>query len=108
MYAKGAKWERIVRSYFEGIGCLVVRSAGSKGLVDLVVIKSCYGPSSEHVLFVQCKTDLKRLSRTDRTNLIRLGLKYNCAAILAYPKYGFNSKKADNMVLEELTLGISA
>ena len=48
-YSRGAAFERRVRDLLESIGYLTIRSAGSKGVADLVAL------SSGSTLLVQCK-----------------------------------------------------
>jgi Holliday junction resolvase len=55
-YAKGARLERRVIHELESKGWFCVRSAGSKGAVDIVAFKG------EDRLFIQAKNDGKSLS----------------------------------------------
>jgi Holliday junction resolvase len=48
-YARGYAFERRVRQLLESLGCFVIRSAGSKGVADLVAIRL------DATLLVQCK-----------------------------------------------------
>lgn len=48
-YRKGVKFEREVRSLLENHGYFVIRSAGSKGPVDLAALKGAI------VFLIQCK-----------------------------------------------------
>jgi Holliday junction resolvase len=47
-YRRGADFERKLKLYLEGLGYFVIRSAGSKGPVDLVAF-------GEDIYFIQCK-----------------------------------------------------
>lgn len=55
-YQKGYRFEQKVRKYFEQKDCLVFRSAGSKGIADLIVIPKYIYP---HTILIQCKTNGK-------------------------------------------------
>lgn len=48
-YERGANFERRVKRWLEGQGYFVIRSAGSKGPVDLVAV------SAYETVLVQCK-----------------------------------------------------
>ena len=50
-YVKGANFERQVKKDLEAVGYFVIRSAGSKGKIDLVAFKS------NDVRLIQCKTN---------------------------------------------------
>lgn len=55
-YARGAAYERAVRKVYEARGFYVVRSAGSKGIVDLVALPGRSAPASEtRVVLIQVK-----------------------------------------------------
>lgn len=59
-YISGRKFEYKVRDYFLNKGALVIRSAGSKGIADIVAIpriytRSEYAPQSEYIYLIQCK-----------------------------------------------------
>jgi Holliday junction resolvase len=48
-YAKGARLERLARAELQAAGYVILRSAGSKGPVDLVALNQC------HVRLIQVK-----------------------------------------------------
>lgn len=50
-YSRGADFERETRDVLERIGFWVMRSAGSKGKVDIFALRE------DALLFVQCKTN---------------------------------------------------
>lgn len=62
LYAKGACFERFIKTLFEEYGWACVRSAGSRGPADVW----CADPNDGRVLFIQCKkgehgeTELKK------------------------------------------------
>lgn len=65
-YARGADFERKVQAHLESEGYVTVRSAGSKGAVDVVALKQ------GETLLVQVKRSNPRLSPADRSTLLRL------------------------------------
>lgn len=60
-YAIGARLERLARASLERHGYRVIRSAGSKGAVDLAAF------NHEHILLIQVKAD--RITPADRRKL---------------------------------------
>jgi Holliday junction resolvase len=56
-YVKGRRFENYVREKLEKRGFIVVRSAGSKGLFDLVALRR------GEVLLIQCKWRKSRMNR---------------------------------------------
>jgi len=52
----GIVWEYKCRDYFKALGFEVMRAAGSKGAMDLLVWKD------DHVIAVQCKKETKKKS----------------------------------------------
>lgn len=63
MYAKGRRFEYRVRDLLEESGYYVIRSAGSKGIVDLAAFKITV------VLFIQCKNNSNALSHEEWNKL---------------------------------------
>ena len=55
VYASGTKFEYLVRDYYKKNGFQVMRSAGSKGAVDLIAW-NMYGD----VMLIQCKKEKKK------------------------------------------------
>ena len=56
-YRRGADLERAAKHHLEDNGYYVIKSAGSKGVADLVAIKGLQGIQASETLYVQCKTD---------------------------------------------------
>jgi len=56
-YVKGRRFENYVKEKLERKGYLVVRSAGSKGLFDLVALRR------GEILLIQCKWRKGRMSK---------------------------------------------
>jgi Holliday junction resolvase len=77
-YSRGADFERKVKADLQANGWFVVRSAGSRSIVDLLAIMP--GPLG---LFVQCKRD-GRLSIEERMALFDIALAFNSIAVLAF------------------------
>ena len=76
-YSRGANLERKIKKRLESEGWFVVRSAGSKGLVDLVAFASGQKP-----VFIQVKLTGK-LSKLETINLIELAERYDAMAMLS-------------------------
>lgn len=109
-YGKGAAYERAVKKVLERGGQIVVRSAGSKGWIDLVAIN----PANQSILLLQCKAS--KVSPKRRMDIIRkmelvLGkingtsFKVFCE-VMAYPKsrtspFGFPRIKGSRLASEE-------
>ncbi len=77
-YKKGANFERQVKDFLKEEGFLVVRSAGSHTISDLVAIKP--GPL---VWLIQCKTD-GRLKPEERDGLLELEQYLHIVPMFAY------------------------
>ena len=77
-YHRGRRFEYKVKQYYESHGWFVVRSAGSKGIADLVAIK----PRAEEIHLIQCKKH-GYLSKTEREELFNVADKYGAVPILA-------------------------
>jgi len=76
-YVKGYQFERRVRSYFENKGFFVIRSAGSKGIFDIIAI------NKKHVVGVQCKVD-GRITKAQANSIAQIGKEFGILPILAY------------------------
>ena len=74
-YAKGANFERAIKKTFDESGDFVVRSAGSKGPADLVVIDKL-----GEVTLIQCETGTN--TKAKREALETAALTYNCNALM--------------------------
>jgi len=77
MYMKGYNFERRVRKWFEEHGYFVARQCRS-AFPDLIVI------GTEDVKFVECKVNLKNLTKRERYRLIELAAKYNATPMVAH------------------------
>lgn len=81
-YEKGRRAEWRVRSVLEEDGYVVVRSAASKGPIDLVAIH----PEKREILLIQVKSGRSRLSREERERLASLAGTYTVKPIVAVRK----------------------
>ena len=88
-YAKGATFERTVKADLEKRGYLVIRAAGSHGIMDLVAFRPPRKPYvTGETWFVQCKTN-GVLSPADRRELYETAFKWGAWAVRASrPKRG--------------------
>ena len=83
-YTMGVSFEYLVRDYLKAQGYSCVRSAGSKGAVDLV----CWSP--DEILFCQCKKESsKRTYQRDKQKLLSLPIPAN-GKLLLWIKRGQN------------------
>lgn len=76
-YERGRQLEYDAKAALDANGYLTVRSAGSKGAVDIMAIKP------GQVLLVQCKRQHKALSAEEWNVLYGLATAYRAIAILA-------------------------
>lgn len=76
-YARGTAFERAVRHSLEEDGYEVIRSAGSKGKVDLVAFKK------GQILFIQCKLN-GLCAPSERAEVLRLSSLVGALPIVAY------------------------
>ena len=82
MYEKGKNFEDYIARKLRGRGALAVRSAGSKGVYDIVAFKDdkAYG--------IQCKTGSARLSRDEKAKIISIAQNYGLIPVLATKERG--------------------
>ena len=84
-YIAGKKFEYKVKEHYEKEGYYVVRTAGSKGIADLVAIpnrENYFLP--ELALLIQCKkTSYKKLSKREIREFLETASKYKAIPILA-------------------------
>lgn len=78
-YSKGAYLERLVRRRLEQAGYTVIRSAGSKGPVDLIA-----GDGSK-VFVIQCRSRTSLRPR-ERTSLERAAQAFGARPMVVYRK----------------------
>lgn len=85
---QGARFEREVRAHLESLGYDCLRSAGSKGTVDLVAVPpQCPDdswPIRQPVLFLQMKRSNPVLPPAERTALLGLCLRAGALPIVAW------------------------
>lgn len=82
MYKKGRRFEYRVRDFLEDNGYFVIRSAGSKGIVDLAAFK--FG----EVLFVQSKGNSKPLCVEEWNDLYSKARQNGATPVHAYNDKG--------------------
>lgn len=76
-YEIGASFERRCKRHFTKLGYYVIKSAGSKGIIDLACL------SRHGNLLVQCRVN-GNLSKDEELELIKLGAETGCRVLLAY------------------------
>lgn len=101
--AKGSAWERRVKKYFEEKHqAYVIKSGGSYGYADLLVIYRSASGLSHQIWAVQCKTNRKLFSMKEEIEFVKFCKNYNIEPFLAYPRWAPYSNKIDNFVLLSL------
>jgi len=75
-YEKGRRFEYYVKKKYEDDGCFVVRAAGSKGPVDLIIIRP-----NGWIWFVQCKKRFY-ISPKQKQELVACAKKFKAFAVL--------------------------
>ena len=88
-YRKGADFERTVKADLEARGYLVIRAAGSHGIMDLVAFRPPRAPhATGETWLVQCKIH-GTISPADRKELYETAAKWGAWAVRASrPKRG--------------------
>lgn len=76
-YSRGATYERKIKKEYEAMGYYVIRSAGSRGPVDLVAI------NRDHFVFIQCK--LRKPTAKERENARLFADERNVIVTLIWP-----------------------
>lgn len=84
VYVKGANFEREVIKYLEKKGMYCIRSAGSKGKVDVIAFKNHY--SDTLVYMIQCKYGNASMSKKDKIELIELAHRFGFIPVYVYKK----------------------
>lgn len=79
-YSRGAAYERKVKKEYEEAGFLVIRSAGSKGPVDLVAI---YPGFDQYVVLIQCK--LRKPTAAERRKAVAFVKEFGLTIELRWP-----------------------
>ena len=93
-YRRGADLERAAKRYLEDNGYYVIKSAGSKGVADLVAIKP------GETLYVQCKLD-GYLLPDERVRFRQAALKSGAVPLVA--RWTKNGRAARRLGWRELT-----
>ena len=84
-YIKGRDFEYRVKEHYEKEGYFVVRSAGSKGIADLVAIYKNNPPKIQLLpLIIQCKNmSYKRVPKKEIKRFLGFASKYWCIPVVA-------------------------
>jgi len=89
-YRKGYRFELRVWKWLESLGWWVMRSAGSRGLVDLaafgpaMVFKGFRALKLGKVMLIACRTNRSRFTAKEREELCSLAHRLGHKAFLAY------------------------
>lgn len=85
-YRRGADFERQLKRYLEGLGYFVIRSAGSKGPVDLVAFDTLYpAERGDKPFFIQCKLS-GRISEKNMQYFTEIAEQCGAQAVIATPQ----------------------
>jgi Holliday junction resolvase len=76
-YSRGAAFERKIKKQYEAEGYYVIRSAGSKGPLDLVALKH------DSFVFIQCK--LRKPTSRERAKAADFAGERNIIVTLIWP-----------------------
>lgn len=79
-YNRGRRFEYRVKDYLIKKGYFVIRSAGSKGVADLVAIEPYYNHSKAYL--IQCKYGTAKINKQEVVKLTRLADKVNAIPVL--------------------------
>ena len=99
-YRRGADLERAAKHHLEDNGYYVFKSAGSKGVADLVAIKGLQGIQASETLYVQCKTD-GYLLPDERVRFRQAALKSGAVPLVA--RWAKEGRAARHVAFRELT-----
>ena len=93
-YSKGARFENEVIKFLKKQGMYCIRSAGSKGIVDVIAMKRYCGLT--FVYLIQCKYGNATMSKSDRKKLVDLAYSLDFFPLIIY------KRKYDHMKFELL------
>ena len=83
-YSKGAKFENDVIKFLEKKGMYCIRSAGSKGIVDVIAMKRYCNET--FVYLIQCKYGSASMSKKDQKKLIDLATELGFIPVYIFRK----------------------
>lgn len=92
-YSKGAKFENDVIKHLEKKGMYCIRSAGSKGIVDVIAIIRYRDKTIVHM--IQCKYGNATMNKQDKKELTELANKYNFIPVYAHKRKNAKHLKMD-------------
>lgn len=81
---QGAAFERRTIADLEQYGYTCIRSAASKGAVDIVAVGPDWETCDYGLLFVQCKLSNPQISPAERTTLNDLALRAGAVPVVAW------------------------
>ena len=64
-YKKGRRREQYIKEKYKKLGCICVRSAGSRSPFDLI----CVHPRKRRIIFIQCKP--RKFSQKSKERLVK-------------------------------------
>ena len=91
-YRKGYIFELKVKKYFEDMGLLCFRSAGSHSIADIIlIVDTNIRPDTKRVplvFLIQCKAGKGAISLAERKKLIATSKKHMCNSVIATSEKG--------------------
>jgi Holliday junction resolvase len=81
-YVKGANFERKVKKFYEGLGYLVFRTAGSHSPADLIAFSPLKNMKEWNPILIQCKNTKKVYLPKDMEQLKTIAEQYGLRAVL--------------------------
>lgn len=97
-YSKGAKFENDVIRHLEKKGMYCIRSAGSKGIVDVIAIRRYRETTIVHM--IQCKYGNATMSKNDKKELIELANKFGFLPLYAHKRKNARHLKYELLKME--------
>lgn len=94
-YSKGARFEREVIKFLTNQGMYCIRSAGSKGIVDIIAMKRYCGET--FVYLIQCKYGKASMSKKDQKKLVDLANELDFIPTYIYRKKYSKEIKFENL-----------
>jgi Holliday junction resolvase len=92
-YRRGSRFELQVKKMFEARGYYVMKSAGSRGIADLIALDKVSAQECGPHILIQCKLD-GVMSEKEKSELVQLAILTHTTAMLVY--------KADGEIIEDI------
>ena len=94
-YSKGARFENDVIKFLKKKGMYCIRSAGSKGIVDVIAMKRYCNIT--FVYLIQCKYGSAYMNKEDRKKLVKLANELEFIPLYIYRRKYTKEIKFENL-----------